>query len=118
MALQLYVGNKNYSSWSMRPWVLLKQAGIPFDEVMIRFDSFDVDSVFKQRLRAVSPLGKVPVLVDDGCAIWTRWPLPSTSPSTSPRSSCGLPMRAPVPARAVSAPKCTAASAHCATTVP
>ncbi|MDP1684089.1 glutathione S-transferase, partial [Hydrogenophaga sp.] len=70
MALQLYVGNKNYSSWSMRPWVLLKQAGIPFDEVMIRFDSFDVDSVFKQRLRAVSPLGKVPVLVDDGFAIW------------------------------------------------
>ncbi len=70
MALQLYVGNKNYSSWSMRPWVLMKQAGIPFDEVMVRFDSFDVDSVFKKRLRAVNPLGKVPVLVDDGFAIW------------------------------------------------
>jgi len=38
---QLYIGNKNYSSWSMRPWVLLKQAGIPFEEVMVRFDSFD-----------------------------------------------------------------------------
>ncbi|MFW2357886.1 glutathione S-transferase family protein [Hydrogenophaga sp.] len=70
MALQLYVGNKNYSSWSMRPWVLLTQAGIPFEEVMVRFDSFDVDSVFKKSLRAVNPLGKVPVLVDDGFAIW------------------------------------------------
>ncbi len=70
MALQLYIGNKNYSSWSMRPWVLMKQAGIPFDEVMVRFDSFDPDSAFKARLRAVSPLGQVPVLVDDGLAIW------------------------------------------------
>ncbi len=70
MALQLYVGNKNYSSWSMRPWVLMKQAGIPFEEVMVRFDSFDIDSTFKKSLRVVNPLGKVPVLVDDGFAIW------------------------------------------------
>ncbi|WP_372659335.1 glutathione S-transferase family protein [Hydrogenophaga sp.] len=70
MALQLYIGNKNYSSWSMRPWVLLKQAGIPFEEVMVRFDSFDADSVFKKELRKVNPLGKVPVLVDGGFAIW------------------------------------------------
>ena len=33
--LNLYIANKNYSSWSMRPWVLLKQAGIPFEEVMV-----------------------------------------------------------------------------------
>ncbi len=70
MALQLYIGNKNYSSWSMRPWVLLKQASIPFEEVMVRFDSFDADSVFKKELRKVNPLGKVPVLVDGGFAIW------------------------------------------------
>jgi glutathione S-transferase len=37
--LTLYIGNKNYSSWSMRPWVLLKQAGIPFKEEMVRFDA-------------------------------------------------------------------------------
>ena len=36
--MKLYIGNKNYSSWSMRPWVMLKQAGIPFEEVMVRFD--------------------------------------------------------------------------------
>jgi len=70
MALQLYVGNKNYSSWSMRPWVLMKQAGIPFEEKMVRFDSFDTHSTFKKELRAVSPIAKVPVLVDNGFAIW------------------------------------------------
>jgi glutathione S-transferase len=70
MPLQLFIGNKNYSSWSMRPWVLMRQAGIPFEEVLIRFDSFEADSVFKQRARAVNPLGKVPALVDDGFAVW------------------------------------------------
>lgn len=68
--LTLYIGNKNYSSWSMRPWVLLKQAGIAFTEVRVRFDSFDVDSVFKKTLRAVTPTGRVPVLVDGDLAIW------------------------------------------------
>ncbi len=70
MALQLYIGNKNYSSWSMRPWVMLRQAGIPFEEVMVRFDSFEAGSGFKQKLKAISPVGKVPVLVDDGFAVW------------------------------------------------
>jgi glutathione S-transferase len=62
--LKLYIGNKNYSSWSMRPWVLLTQAGIPFEEVMVRFDSFDAQSQFKKTMAAVSPTGKVPALVD------------------------------------------------------
>ncbi len=70
MALQLYIGNKNYSSWSMRPWVLLTQAGIPFDEVMVRFDSLAAGSAFKDTVGRVSPVGKVPVLVDDGFAVW------------------------------------------------
>jgi glutathione S-transferase len=70
VALQLYIGNKNYSSWSMRPWVLMKQTGIPFEEVMVRFDSFDPGSVFKKTMQAVSPVGKVPVLVQDGFAVW------------------------------------------------
>lgn len=68
--LQLYVGNKNYSSWSMRPWVLLTQADIPFEEVMVRFDSFSAGSTFKQTLATVSPTGKVPVLVDGDLKIW------------------------------------------------
>lgn len=68
--LQLYIGNKNYSSWSMRPWVLLRQAGIPFEEVLARFDSFDADSHFKATIAGISPTGKVPVLVDGNLAIW------------------------------------------------
>jgi glutathione S-transferase len=70
--LTLYIGNKNYSSWSMRPWVLLKQAGIPFKEEMVRFDaSFSSpDSDFKRAVMAVNPVGRVPVLVDDGFAVW------------------------------------------------
>ena len=68
--LKLYIGNKNYSSWSMRPWVLLTQAGIPFEEVMARFDSFAPDSGFKKVIGPVSPVGKVPALVDADLAVW------------------------------------------------
>ena len=68
--LQLYIGNKNYSSWSLRPWVLLKQAGIPFQEVLARFDSFDPESQFKATLAGISPTGKVPVLVDGDLTVW------------------------------------------------
>ena len=68
--LQLYIGNKNYSSWSMRPWVLLTQAGIEFEEVMARFDSFAPDSDFKKVIGPVSPVGKVPALVDADLVVW------------------------------------------------
>jgi glutathione S-transferase len=68
--LKLYIGNKNYSSWSMRAWVLMKQAGIAFEEVMLRFDSFDAGSAFQRAASAVSPTGKVPVLVDGDLTVW------------------------------------------------
>ena len=68
--MQLYIGNKNYSSWSMRPWVLMTQAGIPFDEVMVRFDAFSAESKFKTEVLRLNPAGRVPVLVDDGLAVW------------------------------------------------
>ena len=67
--LKLYIGNKNYSSWSMRPWVLLKQSQIPFEEVMVRFDSFEAGSRFKATILAVNPTGKVPALVDEGLVV-------------------------------------------------
>jgi glutathione S-transferase len=65
MSLTLLIGNKNYSSWSMRPWVLLKQAGIPFTEQVVRFDSFDTGSAFRQTIDRINPVGKVPVLLDN-----------------------------------------------------
>ncbi|PXW98849.1 glutathione S-transferase [Sphaerotilus hippei] len=69
--MQLYIGNKNYSSWSMRPWVLMRHFGLPFEEVMVRFDGFEPDSAFKTTIARTSPTGKVPVLVDDdGLVVW------------------------------------------------
>jgi glutathione S-transferase len=69
--MKLLIGNKNYSSWSMRPWVLLTHFDIPFVEVMARFDSFAPDSTFKATVAALSPAGKVPILVeDDGFSVW------------------------------------------------
>ena len=68
--MKLYIANKNYSSWSMRPWVMLKQADIAFEEVMVRFDGFDAQSKFKQILKDINPVGKVPVLVDGDLAVW------------------------------------------------
>lgn len=61
MGLHLVIGNKNYSSWSMRPWIGMKAAGIPFDETVISLNAPD----FKPRLAELSGTGKVPVLIDD-----------------------------------------------------
>lgn len=63
-ALQLVIGNKSYSSWSMRPWVLMRQAGIAFEEVLVPFDAFTPESAFKRTMAGYSPVGKVPVLID------------------------------------------------------
>jgi glutathione S-transferase len=68
--LKLYIGNKNYSSWSMRPWVMLKHFGIPFEEVMIRFDGFDASSQFRKTVSSLSPTGKVPLLQDGSLTVW------------------------------------------------
>jgi glutathione S-transferase len=68
--MKLYIGNKNYSSWSMRPWVLMKQAGIEFDEVKVRFDSFAPSSTFKREILRVNPTGRVPALVDGDLVVW------------------------------------------------
>ncbi len=68
--MQLVIGNKNYSSWSMRPWLLMHEFGIAFEERLVRFDGFDADSAFKKTLFALTPTGRVPVLVDDGFVVW------------------------------------------------
>jgi glutathione S-transferase len=68
--MKLYIGNKNYSSWSMRPWVMLKNAGIGFDEIKVRFDSFEAGSAFRGTMEKISPVGKVPVLVDGDLTVW------------------------------------------------
>ena len=67
--LQLVIGNKNYSSWSMRPWVLLRHFGIAFEEIKLRFD-FTSDSAFYRELARYTPAARVPVLLVDGFAVW------------------------------------------------
>jgi len=68
--MKLYIGNKNYSSWSLRPWLAMRQLDVPFEEVRLRLDFAD-DSAFKRQLAALGAPGKVPVLVDDdGFVVW------------------------------------------------
>src|SRR5664280_3459781 len=67
--MQLYIGNKNYSSWSLRPWLLMKHAGIAFEEKRLRLEWED-GSTFKTTLLAIAPSGRVPLLVDEGFAVW------------------------------------------------
>ena len=64
--LTLFVGNKNYSSWSMRPWIAMTAAGIAFDEVVIPFDF----AAGNPDIRAVSPTGKVPLLRHGDFLVW------------------------------------------------
>src|ERR1700683_2223789 len=66
MPLQLIIGNKNYSSWSLRPWLAMKVVGIAFEETLISLDAPD----FKARIKARSGAGKVPVLIDGDTHIW------------------------------------------------
>ena len=67
--MDLYIGNKNYSSWSLRAWLLMRQSGIAFTEKRLRLD-WNADSAFKRTLLALAPSGRVPLLVDDGFAVW------------------------------------------------
>jgi glutathione S-transferase len=67
MTLKLVIGNKNYSSWSMRPWLALRANDIPFEEVFIPLYTGEAD---KQRLLSFTPSGKVPALIDGDVTIW------------------------------------------------
>lgn len=62
----LVIGNRPYSSWSLRPWLALKHAGIAFDEVRIPLYQGD----YRERIARYSPAGRVPVLVADGITVW------------------------------------------------
>lgn len=64
--LELYIANKNYSSWSLRPWVLLRELKIPFVEHLVPFG--DVSGW--ETYRTISPNGKVPCLIDGETVVW------------------------------------------------
>jgi glutathione S-transferase len=66
LPLTLVIGNKNYSSWSFRPWIAMKAAGIAFDEIVLPLDTAE----FKAQVSKISGTGKVPVLLDGGIEVW------------------------------------------------
>jgi glutathione S-transferase len=66
MAYTLYIGNKNFSSWSLRPWLVLRQTGLPFGEVLLSFE----DDGGKASRFARLPAGRVPCLDHDGLLVW------------------------------------------------
>jgi glutathione S-transferase len=72
--ITIYIGNKNYSSWSMRPWLALKRAGAAFEEVMIRLDRAAAGDALAAetmaKLREHSPSGRVPVLRHGTTTVW------------------------------------------------
>ena len=65
-SLTLVIGNKNYSSWSLRPWIAMRHAGIPFEERLLLL----FDENWKESVAKVSPSGRVPVLLHDEHAVW------------------------------------------------
>src|SRR5262245_27297813 len=66
MRYRLVIGNKNLSSWSLRPWLAMRQTGIPFEEIQIELDRPDTQA----NIRRYSPSGRVPILLVGDLAIW------------------------------------------------
>lgn len=64
--MKLVIGNKTYSSWSIRPWVLMKHFNIPFEEILVKLDLPETSA----EIRKFSPSGKVPALIDGDAVIW------------------------------------------------
>lgn len=65
-AMTLVVGNRNYSTWSLRPWILMKHLGLDFDEVQLLLDTDE----FRREIVKWNPAGRVPVLKHDGLVVW------------------------------------------------
>lgn len=82
MTFKLYIGNKNYSSWSFRPWIAMTAAGIPFTEELVPFNDAGGNPAF----RAFSPTGKVPVLEDGDFRVWESLAIIAYAAETHPES--------------------------------
>jgi glutathione S-transferase len=103
MALMLVIGNKNYSSWSLRPWLAMKVAGIAFDEQVIPL--YEPGS--REQILKYSPAGKVPVLIDGDTHIWESLAILEYLAEKFPKSGLW-----PVDARARGHARAVAAEMH------
>ena len=107
---ELYIANKNYSSWSLRPWLLLRERGIAFDEKLVPFLG-GVGANWDE-FRAFSPSGKVPCLRDGDTVVWDS--LAITEYVAEPIPACGRPMCGRARGRAAPPPRCTPVFPSCA----
>lgn len=112
MSLKLVIGNKNYSSWSLRAWLAMELTGSPYDEV--RIPLYQADS--HKRLLGYSPTAKVPVLQCEDGSVWDSLAIAEYLAERFPEAHLWPLARrlAPWPVRY--APKCTVASCRCAAT--
>jgi glutathione S-transferase len=130
--MKLVIGNKNYSSWSLRPWIAMKALGISFEEILVPFGSPIGNPDFRARLAPYTPAGKVPVLIDGDTHVWETlaileylaekfpehglWPSDAKARAearvlasemhagfSALRAECPMNIRRPVKARAISA---------------
>src|SRR5712664_1837664 len=86
LVLKIVVGNKKYSSWSLRAWLVLKHAGVPFEEIVVGLDMPETAA----SIRKYSPSGRVPALIDGDVTVWEN------TCGCSPRSpACPAPRRSP-----------------------
>ena len=108
--MKLLIGNKNYSSWSMRPWLAAKASGIAFTEETVWLRQPDT----AERIRAQSPSGKVPALIDRDVVVFESIAIFEHLAERAP-PVCGRPSLSPGPMPARSAPRCMPASQPCAT---
>lgn len=93
---KLYIGNRNYSSWSLRPWLFLSEFGVAFDDEVIPLDT----PAFHAQVARVSPTLRVPVLVDGDVHVWDslaiclyaieRWIGPAGLPTAAPARAMAL----------------------------
>jgi glutathione S-transferase len=84
MTTVLLIGSKNYSSWSLRPWLFLRKAGFEFQEQIVYFDASD----YQAQIAALSPSRRVPLLIDGGVKIWDSLAICEYA---AERTGCGLP---------------------------
>ena len=112
--LKLVIGNKNYSSWSMRPWLALRANDIPFEEVFIPL--YTDDKADKDRILSFSRAGKVPALIDGDVTVWDSLSIIEYLAEKFPQSrSCGRKTARAGRMRARFRRKCIRASCRCAT---
>ena len=108
----LVVGNKNYSSWSLRGFLAARAASVPFEEVLVRLS----EPGSKRELLKHSPAGKVPTLKHGERVIWDSLAIIEYLAEIRPVPACGRRMPQPARTPARSPPKCTRVSRRCVRT--